>query len=99
MTPCSPRPFRRAGHTLRGAARPPCPPPAPPPQPLLPLLEPLHPGEGVAEDQQGPRVAHDLQGGGDRAAFVGVVSGSTHKLRVRRSARESKSVAFEDEPM
>jgi hypothetical protein len=59
-------------------------------QALLPLLEPFHALEGVAEDQQGPRIADDLEGGGDGAAFIGVVSGAAHHAKVKPSAGECK---------
>ncbi|MNG34755.1 hypothetical protein D3C84_1213240 [compost metagenome] len=37
---------------------------------LLPLLETADPVEGVADDQQGPRIADDLERRGDRTALA-----------------------------
>ncbi|MNN75218.1 hypothetical protein D3C81_1915060 [compost metagenome] len=47
-------------------------------QPLLPLFEPAHAVKGVADDQQGPRIADHLQRGGDRAALAAIVGGASH---------------------
>src|SRR5690606_29455534 len=63
-------------------------------QPLLPLLEPADAVEGVADDQQRPRIADHLEGGGDRATLARIVGGASHDSKVTPRKAFDKWVAI-----